>query len=134
MSLVLSPLQAMSASLSVDTSTTTSSLQLRTSLLESVRRVNEAYFTTTPETPGPADEGGSDNTGYSARDANSLLKAFVRHTPGITNPTWAMEECGRLCPNVELWCGSALPRSVWGPPGTPDCPFTTEPADYRIHH
>ncbi|KPI90691.1 hypothetical protein ABL78_0127 [Leptomonas seymouri] len=87
-------------------------LQLRTSLLESVQRYNAAH----------------------ADDFTSLLALLVQRTPNLTNPSWPMEECGRLCPNVELWCGSALPRDVWAPPGTPDCPFGTEPADFRIQH
>ncbi|KPA80532.1 hypothetical protein ABB37_04742 [Leptomonas pyrrhocoris] len=102
-------------------------LQWRTSLLEAVRRYNEENLATTADL----------RDGAAAEDvtaASSLLKVLVQRTPNVTNPSWAMEECGRLCPNVELWCGSALAKDVWAPPGTPDCPFGTQPADFRIHH
>lgn len=97
-------------------------LRLRTSLLEAVEQYNTAQL---------ASAAASDkNDG----EFSSLVKVLVQRAPNVTNPSWAMEECGRLCPSAELWSGSALPLDVWAPPGTPDCPFGTTPADFRVHH
>lgn len=136
------------------------SLQLRTSLLEAVQRFHATQRANTADQTATSsgiarigdksDNGSSSSSssrsssvcgnfntadtpaGESGSATSSLLKLVVESNPSVTNPTWAMEECGRLCPNLDLWNGSALPREVWAPPGTAECPFGTAPADYRL--
>jgi hypothetical protein len=110
-----------------------SSLQLRTALLEAVLRYNEEHLTSSSPSASTSGLQARKTTEDSGGDARSLLQLFVQRNDCVTNPSWAMEECGRLCPKAELWSGSMLPKDVWAPPGSPDCPFGTVPADFRLH-
>ena len=47
----------------------------------------------------------------------------IRTEPRLSSGLWATEEMLRLDPNIAAWRGSLLKESVWGPPGSPGCPF-----------
>ncbi|KAK7200085.1 hypothetical protein NESM_000058100 [Novymonas esmeraldas] len=119
-------------------------LQIRTTLLESVRRYNESCLTEAKDADGAnaaaaaaavtAEESSPTSTaGRVDKFPEALPRSIAQLSPGLTNPAWAMEECVRLCPAAELWCGSALPKEVWAAPGTPECPFGTDPVDFHAH-
>ncbi|CAJ1990644.1 CRK9-associated protein / CRK9AP [Leishmania donovani] len=106
-------------------------LQIRTALLESVRRYNEDCLNTS--TAAAAEEPLATPTQRGDRFPDALPRMIAQLYPSLTNPSWAMEECVRLCPAAEVWCGTALPKDVWAPPGTAECPFGTEPMDFNAH-
>ncbi|KAG5474112.1 hypothetical protein CUR178_04223 [Leishmania enriettii] len=104
-------------------------LRIRTALLESVCRYNEAALNSS----SAAEEPLSTSAQRVDKFPDALPRMIAQLSPCLTNPSWAMEECVRLCPAAEVWCGTALPKDVWAPPGTPECPFGTEPMDFNAH-
>ncbi|CCW59668.1 unnamed protein product [Phytomonas sp. EM1] len=62
--------------------------------------------------------------------SGGLIEEFVRGCPPLGVSAWAMEECLRVSPKAETWCGSALHPKVWGFPGTTHCPFMTQSSDF----
>ncbi|CAG9577898.1 conserved hypothetical protein [Leishmania major strain Friedlin] len=107
-------------------------LQIRTTLLEAVRRYNEDCLNTSTAAAA-AEEPLATPTQRVDRFPDALPRMIAQLYPSLTNPSWAMEECVRLCPAAEVWCGTALPKDVWAPPGTAECPFGTEPMDFNAH-
>ncbi|KAG5497357.1 hypothetical protein JIQ42_03843 [Leishmania sp. Namibia] len=104
-------------------------LRIRTALLESVCRYNEA----TLNSSSAAEEPLATSAQRVGKFPDALPRMIAQLSPCLTNPSWAMEECVRLCPAAEVWCGTTLPKDVWAPPGTAECPFGTEPMDFNAH-
>ncbi|CAJ1029702.1 hypothetical protein, conserved [Leishmania lindenbergi] len=107
-------------------------LRIRTALLESVCHYNEAYLSTLTAA-AMMEEPLETSKQRVDRFPDVLPRMIAQLNPSLTNPSWAMEECMRLCPSAEVWCGTALPKDVWAPPGTAECPFGTEPMDFNAH-
>lgn len=121
------------------TSTTTNpscggALQVRTAFLASLARFSDEHLSSAATvSPSEADSPATSPHRLD-KPPEALPRMMAQCAPALTSPAWAMEECVRLCPAAELWCGSALPKEVWAPPGTPECPFHSEPVDFHAHH
>lgn len=62
----------------------------------------------------------------------SLPLWLVQHCPFIADENWAMEEYVRLAhQNPDRWYATTLPKEVWSPPETKDCPFFTAKEEGR---
>jgi hypothetical protein len=65
-----------------------------------------------PDTETERSNGNNNNGGG---DVCSVV-AFVRAHPALSNPSWAMEELGRINNNPATWERSMLPLKVWCSP------------------
>ncbi|KAG5490389.1 hypothetical protein JKF63_00509 [Porcisia hertigi] len=108
-------------------------LRIRKALLDSVCDYNEACLHSGAAAGTEAAEPSATSTQRIDRFPDALPRMVAQLNLNLTNPAWAMEECVRLCPAAEVWCGTALPKEVWAPPGTAECPFGTEPVDFHAH-
>lgn len=75
------------------------------------------------------------NSGECDSDGNQpSIEQIVRECPFTVDEAWAMEEYLRLTDRhrgIDQWYGTHIPPEVWGPPGTPECPFHTASADFQ---